>query len=207
MLRVRLGEQVRIADSGSDHERYRRRVARRASPRARESAISFPITGTSPDIRHITPQRRTAPSHHTAPPRPHHRTPRLRNAAPHRTALRYARCRIHSLICKPCLQNVRQRGRTTPSTHHQPTANSGIKEKQQKTTEHGKQQQPIQNTGNHKHVGSTPERTPKRTGDRSGSTPNHAERPATGNGPRTYRTRPAPHRHAGAPQSKGRKAA
>lgn len=65
--------------------------------------------------------------------------------------------------------------------HHQPTINprrtAGIKEKQQKTTEHGKQQQPIQNTGNHKHVGSTPERTPKRTGDRSGSTPKPRRRP------------------------------
>ena len=61
------------------------RDARRRAPANR--LYLFPITGTSPDIRHITPQRRTAPSHHTAPPRPHHRTPRLRNAVPHRTAL------------------------------------------------------------------------------------------------------------------------
>ena len=51
MLGVRLGEQVRVTDSGSNHALYRIRAGRRACPKARNTLYEKPIAGSGPVSR------------------------------------------------------------------------------------------------------------------------------------------------------------
>ena len=51
VLGVRLGEQVRVTDSGSNHALYRIRAGRCACPKARNTLYEKPIAGSGPVSR------------------------------------------------------------------------------------------------------------------------------------------------------------
>ena len=82
VLGVRLGEQMRVTDSGSNHALYRIRAGRRACPKARNTLYEKPIAGSGPVSR-----SRDSPQS-------------LRDSSPHRGELKCMR--VQSAEVKPC---------------------------------------------------------------------------------------------------------